>query len=313
MKIVVAEPLHVSDGELDEDIRRTLPGDVQVVRYQDRPADDAEYARRVRDADVIVIANMPLRQNILQQCDHLRMVSIGFVGYDHVDVDYCHGHGIMVANSPTYPTQAVAELAIGLTLSLLRDLITADHSVRSGGTAVGLTGAQIAGRVFGVIGTGRIGQATAALARAFGATTIGFNHSGHPVDGIKIVGLDELLHRSDIVSVHVPLTPHTEHLIDGQRLAQMKPGALLINTARGPVVDNDALARALSDGTIAGAGLDVFKTEPPLPADTPILHAPHTVLTPHIGFDTTEALSFRARQVLGNIASWLHNKPEHTV
>lgn len=125
--------------------------------------------------------------------------------------------------------------------------------------------------------------------------------------------MDELLHRSDIVSVHVPLTPHTEHLIDGQRLAQMKPGALLINTARGPVVDNDALARALSDGTIAGAGLDVFNTEPPLPADTPILHAPHTVLTPHIGFDTTEALSFRARQVLGNIASWLHNKPEHTV
>ena len=190
---------------------------------------------------------MPLRERILAQCRHLRMVSIAFVGYDHVDVDYCRSQGIVVANSPTYPTQAVAELAIGLTLAVLRNIRPGDRAVRSGGTNARLAGSELRGQTFGIVGTGRIGR------------------------------------------------------------------AVVINTARGPVIDNDALAEALREGRVAGAGLDVFDTEPPVPSNAPILGAPHTVLTPHVGFDTREALAFRARQVLGNIASWMRGAPEHTV
>ena len=313
MKVVVAEPLGIADGELDQDIRASLPDGTEVQRYASRPSDDDEYVRRVGDADVIVVANMALPRRILVQCRRLRMVSIAFVGYDHVDVEYCHSHGIVVANSPTYPTQAVAELAIGLTLAVLRHIRQGDRAVRSQGTSAGLAGGEIHGRTFGIVGTGRIGRATAALARAFGATTIGFNRSGHPADGMDIVSLSELLHRSDIVSVHVPLTTQTRHLIGRDQLRELKPGAVVINTARGAVIDNDALAQALSDGTLAGAGLDVFDAEPPIPSDAPILSAPHTVLTPHVGFDTREALAFRARQVLGNIGAWMRGAPEHTI
>ena len=313
MKIVIAEPLGIADQELNRDIRQLLPGGIDLARYADRPADDETYARRVHDADVIVVANMPLRERILAQCRHLRMVSIAFVGYDHVDVDYCRSRGIVVANSPTYPTQAVAELAIGLTLAVLRNIRPGDRAVRSRGTNAGLAGSELRGRTFGIVGTGRIGRATGVLARAFGARTIGFNRSGRQVEGMEIVGLPELLRRSDVVSVHVPLTAQTRHLLGREQLAQLKPGAVVINTARGPVIDNDALAVALREGKVAGAGLDVFDTEPPIPSDAPILDAPHTVLTPHVGFDTREALAFRARQVLGNIASWMRGAPEHTV
>lgn len=312
MKIVIAEPLHIPDDELDADIARLLP-DADVVRFDSRPADDAEYVERVKDADVIVVANMPLRAGVLARCPHLKLVSIAFVGFDHVDVGWCHDHGIAVANSPTYPTQAVAELVIGLTLAVLRKVRDGDRAVRGQGTNAGLAGGELHGRTVGIIGAGRIGQRTAELARAFGATTIGYNRSPKSIEGLELVPLEEVLRRADIVSLHVPLTPQTKHLLDRDRLALLKPGAVVINTARGPVVDTAALAEALRSGRIAAAGLDVFDAEPPLAPDDPILSAPNTVLTPHVGFDTVEALAYRAEQVLGNIRSWQQGRPENLV
>ncbi|MCH4209978.1 NAD(P)-dependent oxidoreductase [Bifidobacterium sp.] len=303
MKIVVVEPLSISVEEFERDAHELLQDD-EIVRYASRPKNDAECIDRVEDADVIVVANLPLNASVLSHCGHLKMVSIAFVGYDHVDVDYCRDHNIAVTNAPTYPTEAVAELAIGLTLSVLRKIPQGDRAVRSSGTSAGLVGGQLAGKVFGIVGMGRIGRATAMLAQAFGATTIGFNRSPRDVPGIRQVDLSQLLRTADIVSLHVPLTDGTRHLIGAEQLALMKPGAIIINTARGQIIDNDALADALSAGRLAGAGLDVFDTEPPVNPDNRILHAPNTVLTPHVGFDTGEALTARALEALGNIGDW---------
>lgn len=175
-------------------------------------------------------------------------------------------------------------------------------------------GRLLCGKTIGIVGAGAIGKRVAALCKAFGCRVIAYNRSQvtDPVFDAQVT-LDELLTQADIVSLHCPLTPQTQGMIGANELAKMKPQALLINTARGAVVDSAALAQALQDGTIAGAACDVFESEPPLPADHPLLHAPNTLLTPHIAFASAESMEQRADIVFDNLYAWLDGKQIHAV
>ena len=209
---------------------------------------------------------------------------------------------------------AMAENALGLAVACLRFVPACDAAVRQGGTGAALRGTEICGKTVGIVGTGAIGLRTARLFLAFGAKVIAHSrtHRQEALDmGIEYVSLEELMERSDIVSLHVPSNGETRRLISAPLLARMKPTAILINAARGAVVDNAALADALNQGRLAGAGIDVFDTEPPLPESEPLLHAKNTVLTPHVAFATDESMLRRAEIVFHNLDAWLAGRPEN--
>ncbi|MCZ0862550.1 2-hydroxyacid dehydrogenase [Methanocorpusculum vombati] len=314
MHIVLLEPIGVPDTCIQELAADLISAGHRLTCYPTRTTDPQELGRRSRDADIIIIANTPYPAEAIRQADRLKMIAVAFTGIDHIDTAACTSRGITICNAANYANQPVAELSIGLTIALLRSISAADTAARTGNTSAAFTGREIAGRTVGIIGTGRIGLAAARLFSAFGAKILAFSRSeseaAHAL-GITYVPLDTLLWESDIISLHVPATPETHHLINAERLALMKPSAILINCARGSVVDNAALARALTKGTIAGAGIDVFDTEPPLPQDYPLLAAPNTILTPHIGFLSEESMRRRAEIVFQNITAYLSGSPEN--
>ncbi len=313
MKIAIIEPLGISVEQVNKLKDESLPKDVELVYYNSAPQDDAEKISRGRDADIIVIANMPFRENVLSHCTNLKLLSVAFTGVDHVDMAYCKEHDITVCNCSGYANEAVSELVFGLIIDLYRNIFAADKAVREGKTKSGLSQFELCKKKFGIVGSGAIGLKTAALAQAFGCEVYAYSRTAKNIPGIKFVSLDELLSVCDIVSLHVPLTEQTKGLINENNIAKMKKNAVLINTARGPVVDAKALANALNDKQIAGAGIDVFDTEPPIDSDNPLLGAPNVVLTPHIGFATQEAMEKRAVIAFANIAKWLDGEPQNVM
>ena len=311
MKIVVLEPLGISEESTAELAETLRSRGHEVIVYETRTGEAEELIRRAKDADALLIANLPLRREVIAECPRLKFISVAFTGVDHVDLDICRERGIAVSNAAGYSTHAVAELVFGLAIAVLRNLVPCDRETRRAGTKDGLIGGELYGKTFGIVGTGAIGLAAAGIAAAFGCRVLAYSRSQRPealADGISYVSLDELLQTSDIVSLHVPLTDETRTLIDENRLAMMKPTAVLINTARGPVVDNAALARALNEGRLAGAGIDVFETEPPLDPGHPLASARNTVLTPHVAFATREALQTRAQIAFANAEAWLNGE-----
>lgn len=312
MKLVIAEPLAVPASQIE-----TLSHDFKergwtIESYEARPKDQAELGHRLQDADAAVIANYPLRKEALDMAEKLQYLCIAFTGTDHVDINQCREKKISVSNCAGYSTEAVAELVFGMALGLYRFLKTADLRTRECGTSQGLMGMELSGKRFGIIGTGAIGRRTAAIASAFGCDVWGYNRT--PKDeSIHYSDLDTVLATSDIISIHLPLTEETRGLISAEKLQLMKPTAILINTARGPVIDNTALARALREGTIAGAAIDVYETEPPLPKDHPLLTAPHCLLSPHIGFFSAEAMQKRAAIVFDNLKAWENGKQKNVI
>ena len=203
--------------------------------------------------------------------------------------------------------ESVAELTLGMMLSLLRNVPQVDARCREGKTKDGLVGFELKGKTVGIIGTGAIGQRTAQLCSAFGCKVIAYNGFSKKENSelITYLPLKEMLEQADIVALHCPLTEQSRHLINEETIGYMKKSAILINAARGPVVDSDALAKALNDGRIAGAGIDVFEVEPPLQTDHPLLHAKNTIVTPHVAFATKESMEIRAEIVFRNIDQWL--------
>ncbi len=316
MKIVLMEPLSISQGKLEELSHFLTEAGHSFTAYDDRAKTDDELAARIGDADILLLANQPLREAVLCRCPNLKMISVGFTGVDHVDVDYCKSRGIVVSNASGYSTNAVAELAIGLMVAVSRNLIPCDRATRDGLDKTGLVGFELAGKTLGIVGTGAIGLQTAKIALAIGCRVIAYSRSQRPEAlalGIEYLPLEEVMAQSDIVSLHIPATPATKGMINGDMLARMKPTAILINTARGPVVDSAALAQALKDGKIAGAGLDVYDTEPPLPADQPLRDCPRTVVTPHVAFATRESMVKRGVIVFDNVRQWLAGTPINLV
>lgn len=313
MKLVIIEPLGVEEQKLLSLAEEKLQDKVEIVYYDTRVTDTDALVERAKDADILAFSNLPFKREVLEKCDRLKMISVAFTGVDHVAMDYCREKGIMVCNCAGYSNTAVSELVFGLALSLYRSIICCNEAVRQEKDKTGLVGLELEGKKFGVIGFGAIGSRTAMLAKAFGCQVYGYNRSPKSMDGVTMTDMDTILKECDIISLHVPLTDDTRGLINADRLSLMKPNAILINTARGPVVDSQALAAALKEGKIAGAAVDVFEMEPPVPADHPLLHCPNLVATPHVAFATKEALYKRAVIVFDNVVRYLEGSPQNVV
>ena len=316
MKIVVMEPLGVALEKINALAATLQAAGHEFVYYTSKETQQDKLLSRVQDADIIMLANQPLSAEIINGCPKLKMLSVAFTGVDHVALDACRARNILVCNAAGYSTNAVAELTFGLAISVIRNIVPCDARCRKAGTKDGLVGFELFGKTFGVVGTGAIGARVAKIAAAFGCKVLAYSRTAKQelVDvGVQYVSLDELLAQSDFVSLHVPLTDATRGLINADAIAKMKQGAVLLNTARGPVVDSAALAAALNAGKLAGAGIDVFEGEPPIAENHPLCSAKNTVLTPHVAFASREALETRADIVFANIEKWLAGAPQNIV
>jgi len=316
MHIIVLEDIGVAEARIKEIAEPITNQGHQLTIYTDKVSDTEILKERVKDADILVIANSKLTGEVIKAAPHLKMISVAFTGVDHIDLETCKEKKLVVCNAAGYSVAAVAELAFGLMVSLLRNILPLDQATRQGGTVGGYGQRELYGKILGVVGTGNIGSRVAELGLAFGCKVIAYNRSEKEAlqtKGVKYMSLENVLKNSDIVSIHLPLTEETRGLIDKNKLILMRPEAILINTARGPIIDNQALAEMLEAGRISGAAIDVFDMEPPLPNDYPLLRAKSTVLTPHIGYATQEAMQRRANIVFQNILAWLNHQPENVI
>ena len=282
-----------------------------------------EIVERLAGASIAISNKVPLRADTLAGLPDLRMIAIAATGSDNVDLDYCRARGIIVSNVRGYAVHAVPEHVMALVLALRRNLFAYRADIRAGRwqRSVHFCFADhpirdLAGGTLAIVGSGALGQGVARLARAFGMAVIQAERKGAPVVRAGHVPFDVALATADIVSLHCPLTPDTRNLIGGAELARMKPGALLINTARGALVDEAALACALREGRIA-AGLDVLSKEPP-EAGNPLLapdllDLPNYILTPHVAWASSEAVAVLARQVIGNIEAFAAGQPRNVL
>ena len=311
MNIALLEPLGVPTETIDELSHPLVEAGHSFTYYDTKTTDATELARRSAGADVVMIANNPYPAEAFHGADALKMIAVAFTGIDHVALDACRERGIEVRNCAGYSDVSVAELTLGLAIDVLRKVAEGNTAVRAGQTSAGLMGREICGKTVGIVGTGHIGVAAGKLFRAFGARVLGYARHEHPEAveaGIEMVGLDELLAQSDIVSLHLPLNDSTRKSFGAQQIAQMKDGTVFINCARGAIVDNDALADALSAGKIAGAGIDVFDMEPPIPASYALTQAKNCIFTPHVAFLTEEAMQRRAKIEFDNVLAYLEGR-----
>ena len=314
MKVVLMESLGISEEELDGLKKPFEDRGCEFVSYP-KTTDVETLKGEAKGADVMIIANMPMPNEVIASCENLKFIDVAFTGVDHVGLDACRKKKIAVSNASGYSNEAVAELVIGMTLSLMRNLPQVEERVRAGGTKDGLVGSEIKGKTVGIIGLGKIGTRSAELFHAFGARVLAQSRTKHAdaPEYVKQVAQEELLRESDIVVLHCPLNDSTRGMIDAGKLAMMKKTAILINVARGPVVNAQDLADALNDGVIAGAGIDVFTDEPPLAEDEPLLHAKNTLLTPHIAFASEQSMSLRAEIVFENLAAWMEGNQKNVI
>lgn len=316
MLVKLLEPLNVPDALIEELAKPIKEAGHEFVYYNTKTTDTDELAERSKDADIIMIANNPYPAEVIDQNDNLKLINVAFTGVDHVGIAEAKNQEILISNAAGYANQAVAELTIGLVLDLFRKITQGNKDVRAEEYPGAIQGREIKGKTVGLIGTGKIGIETAKLFKAFGANLIALDHNENPDSkelDIEYMELDDLLKQADIVSLHVPLVPGTRGMISKEKLALMKESAVLINCARGPIVDNDALADALNEGVIAGAGIDVFDMEPPIPGDYKLLDAKNAILTPHVGFLTDEAMELRAGIAFDNTLAFLNGNPQNII
>jgi D-3-phosphoglycerate dehydrogenase len=265
------------------------------------------------DADALIVrSRTKLTAAVLETAPRLKVIGRAGIGVDTIDLDSARARGIVVVNTPVATTTAVAEYAMTLILALARHITTADSSMKQGEWLKNdLMGVELAGRTLGIVGVGRIGLAVARRASSFHIKIIGYDPHTQPEElraaNVEPVEMEELISRSDIISLHVPLTPQTNGMIDSSAFARMKPGALLISTSRGGVIDEDALLQALESGQIGGAALDVFRTEPP--GQTALVEHPKVIATPHIAAQTAEAQDRAAVDVATEVLNALQDKP----
>lgn len=265
------------------------------------------YWQQLESANALFVRTGNIPPQLLERCHNLQAIVLHGAGVDQVDVAAATNRSIKVQNLPGLNANAVAELTLGLMLASLRYIAWADRTLRSTGWEASRSlGAELRGKTVGLIGFGQIARRVAAFLQPFSVRLLVTNRSQPQVEGVdyELMSLEELLISSDIVSVHVPLTTETNHLLNTKRLALLKPGAIIINTARGAIIDQTALRTALLSKQIAGAALDVFDPEP-LAADDPLLRLDNVILTPHLGGSTKECLAELARQGAAVIAQLL--------
>ena len=313
MKINFLEPLGISNDRLREIVDNTIGTQHEVTYYSDRNEDPAVLVERCQGADCVVLSNMKFGKDIIEKCPELKMICVAFTGVDLVDIEYCKEKNIRVCNCAGYSTVAVADLVFGFVIDLARNVFPCNEVVRKGGTKQGLVGFELEGKKFGVIGAGAIGQRVLKIAQAFGCETYAYNRSPKEIPGVQFVTMEELLKTCDIISVHVPQTKETIGLIGEEQFDMMKDTALFINTARGPIVDSEALAKALNEGQIAGAAVDVFEVEPPVAADHVLFGAKNLIATPHVAFASQQAFEKRAVIVAENIKCWINGNMQNVI
>jgi D-3-phosphoglycerate dehydrogenase len=303
MKIVFLESLGLSVERIENECKTLRSLGHEIIIYPDRcPERNIE---RAADADIVVESNMPLRKDFFEACPNLKMLSIAFTGLDHIDLKECEKRGIVVNNAAGYSTEAVAEEAICMMIGLYRHVIENDKITRSCEGPSLAPGREISNKTLGVIGLGAIGQRTAKLAQAFGCNVIAWNRTPKDVEGVTLVDKETLLKESDIITLHIALNDETRNFITAKEIDMMKPSAIIINAARGPIINTNDISEALRNGRISGAALDVFDTEPPLDKNNPLLNLPNTMLMPHIGFATEEAFEIRLGIVVENIKRFI--------
>jgi glyoxylate reductase len=269
-------------------------------------------AREAAGASVLATTYIdPVDEDLLARLPGLRHVASYGVGVNHIDLDACRRRGLLVTNTPGVMTEATADMTFALLLAAARRVAETDRLVRRGGwteiTPGWMLGTEVHGKTLGIVGFGRIGQAVARRAAGFDLRILYANPDEVTFAGARRVELDELLRESDFVTLHVPLTPETRHLLDGPRLATMRRGAILVNAARGGVVDEDALAEALRSGRLGAAGLDVFEGEPRV--NPALLALENVVMTPHLGSGTRETRAAMSRMVLEEIERVARGQP----
>lgn len=314
MNVVIMESLGISAEELAE---RKKPFEENGVVFTDYPrtADAAKMIEQAKNADALIIANMPLPGNVIAQCDKLKFIDVAFTGVDHVGLDAAKAKGIAISNASGYSNEAVAELVIGMVLDIARNIRQVEARCREGKDKTGLVGWEIKGKTVGIIGLGNIGSRSAELFHAFGAAVLAQSRTkkASVPEYIEQVSQEELLRRSDIVVLHCPLNDSTRGMINAEKLAMMKPTAILVNVARGPVVVAQDLADALNSGTIAAAAIDVFDKEPPLDLNEPLLNCKNCLVTPHVAFASQQSMSLRAEIVFDNLASWINGNQKNSI
>lgn len=313
MKLSILEPLGVEKEKFLNMAEKVLGDRVEITYYDNRVEDIETLIERSKDAEIVVLSNFQYRKDVIEKCPNLKMICVAFTGVDHVDIDYCKDRGITVCNCAGYSTVAVADLVFGLLINIYRNIVECNIVTREGGTKNGLVGFELEGKKFGVIGTGAIGMRVANIAKAFGCEVYAYSRTVKEGKEIKYVDLNTLLSTCDVISIHVPLNENTKGLINEENIKLMKKNAVLINTARGPVVDSKALSDALKNNIIAGAGIDVFEIEPPIPLDHVLFDAPNLIVTPHVAFATKESMVKRSEIVFDNIDKYINGISQNVI
>ena len=313
MKITFLEPLGISGDSLKRIVEEAVGTGHEITYYQDRNEDPQVLTERSQGADCVVLSNMKYGRDIMEKCPELKMICVAFTGVDLGGIQFCKEKGIRVCNCAGYSTVAVADLVFGFVIDMARNVLACNDAVRDGGTKQGLVGFELEGKKFGVIGAGAIGERVLQIAQAFGCETYAYNRSVKEIPGVTFVSMEELLKTCDIVSVHVPQTSETVGLMGEAQFGMMKKNALFINTARGPIVDSEALAKALNEGWIAGAAVDVFEVEPPVAKDHVLFGARNLIATPHVAFASEQAFEKRAVIVGENIKCWLAGSMQNVI
>jgi glycerate dehydrogenase len=316
MRIVVLDGYTLNPGDLSwADLEALGPCTVY-----DRTAAE-EVVSRAQDADIVLSNKTVLSRRIIAQLPRLKYIGVIATGYNVVDTQAARERNIVVTNVPTYGTPSVAQMVFAHLLNLAQRVGHHAQSVAAGRWCASRDWCywdyplvELASLTMGIIGFGRIGRATAELARASGMKVLAYDTAvpSRVPAGVEFVELEQIFRSSDVLSLHCPLTPQTKELVNRQRLAMMKPSAYLINTSRGPLIDEAALAEALNSGRLAGAGLDVLSVEPPGP-DHPLLSARNCYITPHIAWATKAARERLLGAILANIRAYLAGRPQNVV
>lgn len=308
MKISLIDPLIV-DNKIIENHKKKIEALGHEFEYFEKSAaSDDEIIERLKDSDVAIITNNKFSKKVIDNTN-LKLIDVAFTGFNHVDIEACNENDIIVENASGYSDDSVAELVIGLTISIMRKFDQNKKNMFED-EYFNLLGQIIKGKTVGIIGTGKIGTRVIELFKAFGANILAYSRSEKENVknlGAKYVSLNELLKNSDIVSIHLPQNEKTLGFIGKNELDLMKDKAILINCARGPIIDNDYLAKLLNEDKLR-AGIDVFDMEPPLDADYPLRNAKNVLLTNHIGFFTKEAMDIRCEIVFDNLYKFLDGK-----
>ena len=308
MKITLIDPLNVSYEKIEENKKKLQNLGHSFTYYKESAKNDQEIIERLKDSDVAIITNKKLSGEVINKTK-LKLIDVAFTGVDHVDLKACKENNVIVENASGYSDDSVAELVIGLIISVMRKFNENRENMFQDKNN-NLLGEIIRGKTVGIIGTGKIGKRVIELLKVFGCKIIAFSRSEKEEIkkmGVEYLSLEDVMKKSDIISIHLPNNEKTKGLIGKEKLDFMKDKAILINCARGPIVDNDYLAKLLNEDKLR-AGVDVFDMEPPIAEDYPLRNAKNCILTNHIGFFTREAMEIRCDIVFDNLYKFLNGE-----